>query len=196
MQGLADGYFVLPYTIGHYFASVQRKPVTTDHPEFKKAEKDVESRIRQLLSIKGKRTVTSFHRELGLLLWEYCGMGRTQESLEKALTKIPALRAEFWKNVNVPGDDKDFNRSLERAGRVADFLEFGELLVQDALHRNESCGGHFREEHQTEEGEAKRDDQNYCYVAAWEFAGDGKPAVLHKEPLHFEEIHLATRSYK
>ncbi len=196
MQGLADGYFVLPYTIGHYLASVKRDPVTVDHPEFKRAEKEVENRLRELLSIKGKRTVTSFHRELGHILWEYCGMGRNKAGLQSALTQIPQLRGEFWKNVNVPGDSHDYNRSLERAGRVADFLEFGELLVQDALHRNESCGGHFREEYQTDEGEAKRDDANFSYVAAWQYAGDGKPAILNKEPLQFDEVHLATRSYK
>ena len=196
MQGLADGYFVLPYTIGNYFASTPRQPVTTDHPEFKKAEAAVHDRTQKLLAIKGKRTVTSFHRELGLLLWEYCGMGRNKAGLEKAFAKIPQIREEFWKNVTVLGEDKDFNRSLERAGRVADFLEFGELMVQDALHRNESCGGHFREEYQTEDGEAKRDDTNFAYVAAWQYAGDGKPAVLNKEPLQFEEIHLAQRNYK
>ena len=196
MQGLADGYFVLPYTIGNYFASTPHKPVTTDHPEFKKAEADAQAQIQKLLSIKGKRTVTSFHRELGLLLWEYCGMGRNEAGLKKALAKIPEIRDEFWKNVAVLGEDKDFNRSLERAGRVADFLEFGELMVQDALHRNESCGGHFREEYQTEDGEAKRDDANFAYVAAWQYAGDGKPAILNKEPLAFEEIHLAQRNYK
>jgi succinate dehydrogenase / fumarate reductase, flavoprotein subunit len=196
MQGLADGYFVLPYTIGHYFASTPRKPVTADHPEFKKAEADVRERTHKLLSIKGKRTVTSFHRELGLLLWELCGMGRNETGLKKALAKIPQIREEFWKNVTVLGEDSDFNRSLERAGRVADFLEFGELMVQDALHRKESCGGHFREEYQTEDGEAKRDDQNFCYVAAWQYAGDGQPAILNKEPLIFENVHLATRNYK
>ncbi len=196
MQGLADGYFILPYTLGHYLASAPRKPVTSEHPEFKKAEEEARERIHKLLSIKGKRTVSSFHRELGLLLWEYCGMGRNKAGLEKALAKIPQIRDEFWKNVTVPGSGGDFNRSLERAGRVADFLEFGELLVQDALHRNESCGGHFREEYQTEEGEAKRDDVNFCYVAAWQHAGVGKPAILNKEPLIFEEIHLAQRNYK
>jgi succinate dehydrogenase flavoprotein subunit len=196
MQGLADGYFVLPYTIGHYFASTPSKAVTADHPEFKKAEDTARDQITRLLSVKGKRTVGSFHRELGLLLWEFCGMSRNKAGLEKALTKIPQIREEFWKNVTVPGEDGDFNRSLERAARVADFLEFGELLVQDALHRNESCGGHFREEYQTEDGEAKRDDANFCYVAAWQYAGEGKPAILNKEPLHFEEVHLATRSYK
>jgi succinate dehydrogenase / fumarate reductase flavoprotein subunit len=191
MQGLADGYFVLPYTIGNYFASTPRKPVTTDHPEFKKAESAAKEQIN-----KRKRTVTSFHRELGLLLWEYCGMGRNEAGLKKALAKIPEIREEFWKNVTVLGEDKDFNRSLERAGRVADFLEFGELMVQDALHRNESCGGHFREEYQTDDGEAKRDDANFAYVAAWQYAGDGKPAILNKEALTFEEIHLAQRNYK
>ncbi len=196
MQGLADGYFVLPNTIGNYLATLKRSSITTDHPEFKKAEHEVQDRIRRLLSIKGKRTVTSFHRELGHLLWEYCGMARNKSGLEKALARIPEIREEFWKNVHVPGEDKEFNRTLDRAGRVADFLEFAELLVQDALHRNESCGGHFREEHQTEDGEAKRDDANYCYVGAWQYAGLGKPAVLHKEPLQFEEVHLATRSYK
>ena len=196
MQGLADGYFVLPYTIGHYLASATHKAVTTDHPEFKKAEEAAREQIKRLLAIKGKRTVSSFHRELGLLLWENCGMARHKAGLEKALDRIPQIREEFWKNVNVPGEGGDFNRTLERAGRVADFLEFGELLVQDALHRNESCGGHFREEFQTEEGEAKRDDANFSYVAAWEYAGAGKPAVLNKEPLQFEEVHQATRSYK
>ena len=196
MQGLSDGYFVLPYTIGNYLASTPRQPVTTEHPEFKKAEAAVREQTQKLLSIKGKRTVTSFHRELGLLLWEYCGMGRNEAGLKKALARIPQIREEFWKNVTVLGEDTDFNRSLERAGRVADFLEFGELMVQDALHRNESCGGHFREEYQTEDGEAKRDDQNFCYVAAWEYAGEGQPAILNKEPLNFEETHLATRSYK
>jgi succinate dehydrogenase / fumarate reductase flavoprotein subunit len=196
MQGLADGYFVLPYTIGHYFASTPHKAVTTDHPEFRKAEETARSQIKKLLSIKGKRTVSSLHRELGLLLWESCGMSRNKAGLEKALSKIPQIREEFWKNVNVPGEGGDFNRTLERAGRVADFLEFGELLVQDALHRNESCGGHFREEYQTDDGEAKRDDANFSYVAAWQYAEDGKPAILNKEPLEFQEVHLATRSYK
>jgi len=196
MQGLADGYFVLPYTIGHYLASTPKTTVTADHPEFKKAEAQVREGIQKLLSIKGKRTVTSFHRELGLLLWENCGMGRTEASLKKALARIPELRAEFWKNVNVLGENEALNPALERAGRVADFLEFGELMCQDALHRNESCGGHFREEHQTEDGEAKRDDQNFAYVAAWQYAGEGKPALLNKEPLTFDEVHLAQRSYK
>jgi len=196
MQGLADGYFVLPYTIGHYLASTPRKPVTTEHAAFKKAEADVNEKTRKFLSIKGKRTVTSFHRELGLLLWEYCGMARNDSGLRKALAKIPQIREEFWNNVTVLGENEGLNRSLERAGRVADFLEFGELMVQDALHRNESCGGHFREEHQTDEGEAQRDDENFCYVAAWQYDGDGKPAILNKEPLVYENVHLAQRSYK
>ncbi len=196
MQGLADGYFILPYTIGHYLASTARHPVTVDHPEFKKAESEARERVTKLLSINGKRTVSSFHRELGELFWEYGGMERNKAGLEKALAKIPQIREEFWKNVTVPGEDGDLNRSLELAGSVADFLEFGALLVQDALHRNESCGGHFREEHQTEDGEAKRDDSNFCYVGAWQYAGDGKPALLNKEPLNFEEVRLTTRSYK
>jgi len=182
--------------MGHYFPSTSHLPIHTDHPEFKKAEEDARDRTRRLLSIKGKRTVTSFHRELGHLLWEKCGMSRQEAGLREALAKIPQIREEFWKNVTVLGEDEDFNRSLERAGRVADFLEFGELMVQDALHRNESCGGHFREEFQTEDGEAKRDDQNFCYVAAWQYAGDGNPAILNKEPLNFEEVQLARRSYK
>ena len=196
MQGLADGYFVLPYTIGNYLASMKKERVTTDHPEFKKAEEEIKNRIKQLLAIRGQRTVRSFHRELGTLLWDFCGMGRTEAGLKKALVRIPELRAEFWKNVNVLGDNEDFNQSLEYAGRVADFLEFGELLCQDALHRDESCGGHFREEHQTEDGEAKRDDERFAYVAAWEYAGENHPAILNKEPLTFENVHLATRSYK
>jgi succinate dehydrogenase / fumarate reductase, flavoprotein subunit len=196
MQGLADGYFVLPYTIGDYLASSKRAVVTTDHPEFKKAEQDVHDRMKKLLSIKGKRPVSSFHRELGALLWDKCGMARTEASLKAALKRIPEIRQEFWSDVNVMGDNEDLNQALEKAGRVADFLEFGELMVQDALHRNESCGGHFREEYQTEDGEAKRDDEHFAYVAAWQYAGDNKPAILNKEPLIFENVHLAQRSYK
>jgi len=196
MQGLADGYFILPYTIGHYFASVKRERVNTDHPEFKKVEQEAQERLSTLLSIKGKRTTLSFHRELGKIMWDECGMGRTQESLTRALKKIPVLRDEFWKNVDVTGSAQDFNQALEHAGRVADYMEFAELLCQDALHRNESCGGHFREEYQTEEGEAKRDDDNFAYVAAWEHKGVGQPSALHKEPLSFETIHLQQRSYK
>jgi succinate dehydrogenase / fumarate reductase, flavoprotein subunit len=196
MQGLADGYFILPYTLGHYLASTPRTAVTTDHPEFAKAEADVRARLQKLLAIRGKRTPTSFHRELGTLLWDYCGMARNDAGLRKALARIPELRAEFWSNVNVLGENDGVNPALERAGRVADFLEFGELMVQDALQRTESCGAHFREESQTEEGEAKRNDPEFSYVAAWQYAGDNKPAVLHKEPLAFENVHLATRSYK
>jgi succinate dehydrogenase / fumarate reductase, flavoprotein subunit len=196
MQGLADGYFVLPYTIGHYLASTPKTTITTDHPEFKKTEAEAKARLDKFLSIKGKRTPSSFHRELGLLLWEHCGMARNDAGLRKALARIPELREEFWKNLNVTGESEGLNQSLEKAGRVADFLEFGELMVQDALQRTESCGGHFREESQTEEGEAKRDDEKFSYVSAWQYAGEGKPAILNKEPLVFENVHLATRSYK
>jgi succinate dehydrogenase / fumarate reductase, flavoprotein subunit len=196
MQGLADGYFILPYTIGHYFASNALKSVGTDHPEFKKVEDEVRTRVNRLLSIKGKRTALSFHRELGKVMWDDCGMARTDASLKRALKRIPEIREDFWKDLNVQGSGDDLNQALERAGRVADFIDFAELLTQDALHRTESCGGHFREESQTDEGEAKRDDANFSYVAAWEYTGAGKPAVLHKEPLTFENVHLAQRSYK
>jgi succinate dehydrogenase / fumarate reductase flavoprotein subunit len=196
MQGLADGYFVIPYTIGHYLASNKFEPIGTDHAECKNAEAEAKKRIDTLLSIRGKRTVDDFHRELGLLCWDKCGMGRNKAGLEEALQKIPAIRDEFWKNVTITGGEEELNQSLERAGRVADFLEFGELMVRDALHREESCGGHFREEHQTEDGEAKRDDANFCYAGAWEFTGVGSTPNLHKEALEFNEVHLATRSYK
>jgi succinate dehydrogenase / fumarate reductase flavoprotein subunit len=196
MQGLADGYFVIPYTIGGYLATIKEPgKVTVDHPEFKKCEDEVRSSINKYLSINGKKTCTEFMRELGSLMWENCGMARTKESLESNLQKIPALREEFWKNVKVTGTSADFNQQLENAGRTADFLEFAELMCRDALHRNESCGGHFREEYQ-ELGEAQRDDVNYCYVGAWEFKGVGKEPELHKEPLKFENVHLAIRSYK
>ncbi len=196
MQGLADGYFVIPYTLGHYFASNTFEKVDTDHEEFKKAEGEATARIDKLLSIKGKRTVDDFHRQLGLLCWDKCGMARNEQGLKEALEEIPAIREEFWQNVMVTGNNDDLNQNLEKAGRVADFLEFAELMVRDALHREESCGGHFREEHQTEEGEAKRDDEHFTYVGAWEFKGVGEASELHKEPLEFEEVHLATRSYK
>jgi len=196
MQGLADGYFVLPYTIANSFASRKQVKVTTDHAEFKKAEADVASKIKKLLSIKGKKTATEFHREIGKLLWDQCGMARSEKSLKDALARIPAMRDEFWSSVNVPGTDTDLNVALERTNRVADFLEFGELMCHDALARNESCGAHFREEHQTEEGEAKRNDAEYCYVAAWEYAGADKLPVVHKEPLEYEYAHLDVRSYK
>ncbi len=196
MQGLADGYFVLPYTIGHYLAGTPLSKVTTEHPEFQKARTAVEERTNRLLNINGTRTVDSFHRELGLLMWDKCGMARDAAGLQEALEKIPQLREEFWRNVRVPGEGAELNQSLEKAGRVADFLEFAELMCIDALHREESCGGHFRTEHQTEDGEAKRNDAEFAYVAAWEYAGEGKPPVLNKEPLDFENVHLSTRSYK
>ena len=196
MQGLADGYFVLPQTIGGYFAGSKNGSYSADHSEFRKATEEVENRINQLLSIKGKKTVTEFHRELGKLMWDDVGMGRTRESLQNALQRIPELRREFWENVNVLGGARELNQALEHAGRVADFLEFGELLAYDALQREESCGGHFREEYQTEDGEALRNDEQYAYVAAWEFKGVDQFPVLHKEPLVYEEVKMAQRSYK
>ncbi len=195
MQGLADGYFVVPYTIGDYLASNKLAPVTADHPEFRGAIESVNAMQNKLLSIKGKRTVDSIHRQLGQIMWEKCGMARTAAGLKQALQEIPALREEFWNNVTVPGSGAELNQSLEKAGRVADFLEFAELMVTDALHREESCGGHFREEYQ-EEGEAKRNDEKFAYVAAWEYAGKDKAPILNKEPLEFNDVHLATRSYK
>jgi succinate dehydrogenase / fumarate reductase flavoprotein subunit len=196
MQGLADGYFILPYTIGDYFAGERRAKPSLDHPEFKRVEEEIASRTHQFLSIKGRRTVTEFHRELGKLMWDKCGMGRNEAGLKEALERIPVLRAEFWQDVNVLGDGNELNQSLEYAGRVADFMEFGELLVLDALTRDESCGAHFREEHQTPDGEAKRDDENFSYVAAWEYQGPDARPLMHKEPLVYEEVHLAQRSYK
>jgi succinate dehydrogenase / fumarate reductase, flavoprotein subunit len=196
MQGLGDGYFVLPYTIGNYFVTSKQPKPSTGHPEFKKVEADVKAFTSRLLAVKGKRTPTSLHRELGKLLWEKCGMARNEAGLKEALKRIPELREEFWKNVNVTGENGELNQSLEYAGRVADFMEFAELLCLDALHRRESCGGHFREEFQTPDGEAQRDDQNFSYVAAWEYQGADKPPVLHKEPLVYEEVHMSTRSYK
>ncbi len=196
MQGLADGYFVIPYTIGHYLASGKAEKIGPDHPEVKAAERAVADRIQKLLSIRGTRTVTSFHRELGRLMWEYCGMARNKRGLLTALQKIPALREEFWENVTVPGQGPELNQSLENAGRVADFLELGELICLDALEREESCGGHFREEHQTPDGEALRDDERFCHVAAWEYAGNGGRPIRHLEPLTFEYVPLQQRSYK
>jgi succinate dehydrogenase / fumarate reductase flavoprotein subunit len=196
MQGLADGYFVIPYTLGNYLASTKLDPVSSDHPECRAAEAAVRDRLNKFLSIKGKRSVDSFHRELGKLVWDNCGMSRTAAGLKEALQKIPALREEFWQNVNVLGTNESLNQSLEKAGRVADFLEFGELMCYDALAREESCGGHFREEHQTEEGEALRNDEQYAYVAAWEWKGENQKPALHKEPLSFDNVHLAQRSYK
>jgi len=196
MQGLADGYFVLPYTIGEYFASAKRARPSPSHPEFKKCEESVQASINRLLAIKGRRTATSLHRELGRLLWEKCGMARNEAGLNEALRRIPELRQEFWSNLSLPGTNGELNQALEYAGRVADFMEFAELLCLDALHRRESCGGHFREEFQTPDGEAKRDDEHFAYVAAWEYQGPNQPPLLHKEPLVYEELHLSTRSYK
>ncbi|MCA9443300.1 MAG: fumarate reductase/succinate dehydrogenase flavoprotein subunit, partial [Candidatus Omnitrophica bacterium] len=196
MQGLADGYFVIPYTIGHYLASHKIEDVKTDRSEFKECETQAKERIDKLLNNKGKRTVNDIHRELGLLMWDKCGMARNEAGLKEALQKIPEIREEFWHNVNVVGSPGTFNQNLERAGRVADFLEFAELLAYDALERNESCGGHFREESQTEDGEAKRNDEKFCYVAAWEIDSNGGNPTLHKEELEFEEVSLTQRSYK
>jgi succinate dehydrogenase / fumarate reductase, flavoprotein subunit len=196
MQGLADGYFVIPYTIGGYLAGTQQQPVSTDHPAFRETEKQVHERLEKLLSINGKRTVEDFHRELGMLMWEHCGMARNAEGLKHAGQKVAQIRDEFWQNVTVLGSQGEFNQALERAGRVADFLEFAELMVRDALEREESCGGHFREEHQTEEGEALRDDENFTYAAAWGFNGVGVEPTLNKETLEFENVSLTQRSYK
>ena len=196
MQGLADGYFIIPYTVGDYLANTKLEKVDASHPAARDAEAAVAEQTRRLLSIKGQRTVTSFHRELGKLLWDYCGMARNEKGLKTALQRIPELREEFWKNVNVLGSGEELNQALENAGRVADFLEFAELMCLDALHRNESCGGHFREEFQTPDGEALRDDANYAYVAAWEYAGPKRSPVLNKEPLIFEYVHPTQRSYK
>ncbi len=196
MQGLADGYFVIPYTIGDYLAGMPYEDVSTDRPEFKEAMEKVNDKVNKLLSIKGKKTVDQFHRELGLTMWEHCGMSRTEEGLKAGKKKIQELRKEFWENVNVVGGSGELNQELEKAGRVADFMELSELMVDDALHRTESCGGHFREESQTPEGEAKRKDDEFSYVAAWEYKGDNQPEVLHKEELKFENVKLTQRSYK
>ena len=196
MQGLADGYFIIPYTIGHHLASRSLKPVTTAHPAFDEARSASQGRIERLLDVKGSRTVQSFHRALGEIMWNQCGMARNASGLQDAIQKIRALREEFWQKVYVPGSGEDFNQQLELAGRVADFLEFGELLAEDALQREESCGGHFREEHQTEEGEARRDDEQFKHVAAWEYKGEDQAPERHVEPLQFEEVPLTTRSYK
>jgi succinate dehydrogenase / fumarate reductase flavoprotein subunit len=198
MQGLADGYFVLPYTLPNYLAGQMGKRPSTHHEEFKRVESEVRARVKKLLDANGDRTLTSFHRELGLLLWDKCGMARNASGLREALEKIPELREQFWKNVRVPGEGESYNQSLERAGRIADFLEFAELMCIDALERDESCGGHFREEHQTPDGEAQRDDEHFAAVFAWEFQGNGNilRPTLHREPLHFEAVHLSQRSYK
>jgi succinate dehydrogenase / fumarate reductase flavoprotein subunit len=196
MQGLADGYFVVPYTLAHYLGSVSLPPISADHDAFKQARQCAQERIDRLLAVKGSQTIRSFHRRLGAMLWDYVGMSRNEAGLKKALADIPRLRDEFWHSVSVPGGQDNLNQSLEHAGRVADYLEFAELLATDALHRTESCGGHFREENQTPDSEALRDDARFAYVAAWEFAGVGKQPVLHKEPLVFEEVHPTQRSYK
>jgi succinate dehydrogenase / fumarate reductase flavoprotein subunit len=196
MQGLADGYFIIPNTIGHYLATHKPAKLDASHQAFREAENAVAERTKTLLSIKGKRTVASFHRELGKIMWDYCGMSRNESGLKLALQRIPELRSEFWRDAAVPGTGVELNQSLERAGRVADFLELGELMCIDALHRTESCGGHFREESQTPDGEALRDDANFSYVAAWEYAGEGRSPILNKEPLVFENVKLSQRSYK
>ena len=194
MQGLADGYFVIPYTIGGYLTGVTPGEVGPADAAFTDAARAATDRIARLLAVGGRRTVDDFHRQLGLILWDDCGMSRTNAGLAAAKDKIADLREQFWNDVRVPGDAGDFNQSLERAGRVADFMEFGELMVTDALNRQESCGGHFNEAYQTEDGEALRDDANFCYVSAWQHTG--KAPELHKEPLNFENVQLAQRSYK
>jgi succinate dehydrogenase / fumarate reductase, flavoprotein subunit len=194
MQGLADGYFVLPYTVPNYLATSKLDKVDTSRPEFTAVVDEVKQRIGQFLAIKGKRTVDSFHRELGRLMWDKCGMARSEAGLKDALQKIPAIREEFWKNLCVLGTGEELNQSLEKAGRVADFIELAELMCKDALERRESCGGHFREESQTPEGEALRNDEEFSYAAAWEMNSNGW--TLHKEPLTFDYVHLASRSYK
>ena len=197
MQGLADGYFVIPYTVGDYLATIgPADKLPLDAPAFKEAEQRITDQIQRLLSIKGEKAVDDFHRQLGLIMWDYCGMSRNAEGLKKAKKMIQDVKAEFWTNVRIMGGSDEMNQSLEGAGRVADFIELGELMVDDALNREESCGGHFREEHQTEEGEALRDDANFAYVAAWEYQGEGKPEVLNKEVLEFENVKLTQRSYK
>ena len=196
MQGLADGYFVLPYTIGAYLSKeISTKAIPTDHEAFVAAEKNVQDQINKLFNVKGTQSVDSFHKRLGKIMWDKCGMARNAEGLKSAITEIQQLKAEFWKDVRVPGVADEFNPELEKAGRVIDFIELGELMCIDALNRNESCGGHFREEYQTEEGEAKRDDENFAYVAAWEYKGDSQ-FELNKEELKFENIKIAQRSYK
>ena len=196
MQGLADGYFVIPYTIGNYFASEKFSKVDLSHPEFTAAEKVASERYSRLLAIKGTRTVDDFHKKLGKIMWDYVGMARNEAGLKKAIAEIQTLRAEFWKDVKVTGEGDNINLQLEKAGRVADFLELGELMAQDALERRESCGGHFREEFQTDENEALRDDENFCHVAAWEYQGENQKALRHIEELKFENVKLSQRSYK
>ena len=197
MQGLADGYFVLPITIGDYLSKdIRTKAIPTDHPEFEKAENEVAAKIQKLMSIQGKEPADYFHKKLGLVMWEYCGMARSAEGLEKAKKMVQDIRAEFWSNVRIPGTANEMNQELEKAMRVADFIELGELMIDDAYSRNESCGGHFRLEYQTEDGEALRDDDNYAYVSAWEYKGENQPEELHKEALVFDNVKLVQRSYK
>lgn len=196
MQGLADGYFVIPYTLGDYIAGANLPAVGTDHPAFAEAEAAAGDRLSRLLAIQGHKTVMDFHRELGRIVWDHVGMARNREGLEGAIARIQDLREEFWQNLKVPGSADTLNKNLEFAGRVADFLELAELMARDALHREESCGGHFREEHQTPDGEAKRDDNHFAYVAAWEHRGDGRRPELHREDLTFENVALTQRSYR
>jgi len=197
MQASGDGYFVLPNTINNYLADEIRVPkISTDRTEFEEAENAVVERINKFLSIKGKQNASSFHKRLGKIMWDHCGMVRNEKGLRDALVQIRELRDEFWRDLNIPGDSFQVNQELEKAGRVADYFELSELLVNDALSRNESCGAHFREEFQTPDGEALRNDEEFAYVAAWEYAGEGKPHILHKEPLKFEEVELKVRSYK
>jgi succinate dehydrogenase / fumarate reductase flavoprotein subunit len=196
MQGLADGYFVIPYTIGDYLAGMPPTKIGTDHPEFKKAEEDVQAQINKLLNINGNKTVDQFHKEMGKIMWDYCGMARNAKGLQFAKKRMQEIREEFWSNVKVTGTNEELNITLEKALRVADFLELGELMIDDAAHREESCGGHFREEYQTPEGEAERNDEKFAYVAAWEYKGANQPEVLHKEELVFENVKLTKRSYK
>jgi succinate dehydrogenase / fumarate reductase flavoprotein subunit len=196
MQGLGDGYFILPYTIGHYLATAGRSPVDASHAAFRDAEREVSARVSRLLAADGRRSVDSFHRELGRILWDTCGMARTAARLQDGITRIRELRARYPRDVYVGGPGEELNQSLEKAGRVADYFELAELMCVDALQREESCGAHFREEYQTGEGEAQRNDDRFAYVAAWEFRGDGAEPRLHREPLSFENVHLAQRSYK
>jgi len=196
MQGLADGYFVIPYTIGGYLAQTSFESVSVGHADVKEALSDADDRARKLLSIQGKRTVDDFHKKLGRILWEYCGMSRNEEGLKKAKKEIQKLREEFWENVLIPGIDKDLNQSLERGGRVADFIDLGALMIEDALARKESCGCHFNDAYQTDDGEAKRNDKDFCHVSAWEYTGDDKAPKHHKESLEFDNVELSQRSYK
>jgi len=196
MQGLSDGYFVIPATVPDYVAKTQLDHVDASHPAFSQTTTEVRRRLDSLLDIKGKRTPDSFHRELGHIMWDHCGMARSEKGLREALARIPALREEFWRNLCLVGTGEELNQSLEKANRISDFLELAELMCVDALERRESCGGHLRVESQTEDGEALRDDARFAYVAAWEWQGRGQRPVLHQEPLKFEHVHLAQRSYK